>query len=118
MPDAPYANREIQELFKAADERADAFHGKLMQHMEGFEDKTSGKLNSIEEQTKKTNGLVADINKWRERINGGSMVAGVFMTLIVMPILCWAIFVLVNINSVIHKSVDEALSAYDITKTE
>ena len=94
MPEEPYKNRELDERFGGLDE----------------------KLDLILRQTTKTNGSVANINRWRERVNGGSMVAGVFMTIVVVPILSWAIYVLVNITSVIHQSVDEALSAYEIEK--
>ncbi len=90
--DLPYTNRELRE--KWHDIRND--------------------LQDIIVQTTKTNGSVTDLNKWRERVNGGAVVSGVFMTMIVMPILCWAIYVLVNINETIHRSVDEAISAYNI----
>lgn len=110
-------------MFKAADDRADAFHGKLMQRMDVFESNTSTSLHlldqkadSIETQTKKTNGSVADINRWRERMNGMGAASAVFMTLIVMPILVWSIVTLVNIKETIHQSIDDALSAYEITK--
>jgi hypothetical protein len=110
----PYQNREIKELFKAADDRADAFHDKLMERMSVFEGNTTDSLDRIESQTVLTNGKVADINKWRERANGGAMVAGIFMSVIVIPILAWAIYVLVNIHTTIQQSVDAALSVYNI----
>jgi len=116
MPEEPYKNREVKEMFDAADERADAFHDKLLERMSVFEDNTTSSLDRIETQTTKTNGAVADINKWRERINGGAIASGVFMTVIVIPILCWAIYVLVNIQQTIHQSIDEALAAYEIEK--
>lgn len=116
MPEEPYKNREVQELFKAADDRADSFHDKLMERMGVFEGNTTDSLDRIEVAVNETNGKVADLNKWRERINGGAWVAGIFMTLIVMPILAWSIFVLVNIREDIHSAVDEALSAYNIEK--
>lgn len=72
-------------------------------------------LTDIKEQTKKTNGSVADINKWRERVNGGSIVAGIFMTVIVIPILGWALFVLVNLPTTVHQAVDDALQASNVT---
>lgn len=114
MPEEPYKNREIKELFSAADERADAFHAKLMERMGVFEDNTTNSLDRIEEQTKKTNGTVADINRWRERVNGMAIASGIFMTVIVVPILAWSLYVLVNINESVHVAIDEALSAYDI----
>lgn len=75
----------------------------------------SNDIQSVLSQVKLTNGSIAEINRWRERINGGAIVSGVFMTVIVVPILAWAIFVLVNIQESIHKSIQDALSAYDLT---
>lgn len=91
-PDTPYSNREIRERWNDI----------------------SGTLDEIKIQTTKTNGTVADVNKWRERINGGAIVAGVFMTVIVVPILAWSLYVLININATVHDAVDQALSAYTI----
>lgn len=56
----PYTPREIDQLFKASDDRASAFHEKLMARMDDFEDATQGALLRIETQTTKTNGTV----KW------------------------------------------------------
>lgn len=113
--DVPYSNRELKEMFKAADERADSFHEKLMERMDTFEEKTGATLTRIETQTIKTNGSVAEINKWRERMNGMGVATGIFMTMIVMPILIWSVYVLVNIKETVHQSIDDALQAYEIT---
>lgn len=94
--DLPYTNREQRE----------------------WRHDTANSLQRIELQTTKTNGSVADLNRWRERMNGGAMVAGVFMTIVVMPILCWAIYVLVNLPHTIDDSVQKALQAYDIVETK
>lgn len=71
MPEEPYSTREIKQLFKAADERADAFHGTLMQRMDDFEIDTRNslarqeiKLDSIEKQTKLTNGRVNQLERY------------------------------------------------------
>ena len=115
MSESPFKNREVKELFKAADERADAFHDKLMERMNVFETNTTDSLDRIEQQTIATNGKVADINKWRERANGAGIAVSIFMSVIVMPILAWSIFTLVNVDSAIDSAVDKALSAYEIT---
>lgn len=115
MPEAPYANREIKELFNAQEERSNAFHDKLMERMSVFESNTTDSLDRIEAQTILTNGKVADLNKWRERVNGGAIATGAFMSVIVIPVLAWAILTLNTIDKTIHRSVDEALSAYEIT---
>ncbi len=88
--DLPYTNRELR----------DKWH------------ELANSQQNILAQTTKTNGTVADINRWRERINGGALVAGVFMTFVVVPILGWSLYVLVNIDTTVHQAVDQALSAY------
>lgn len=90
----PYSNREIREKWHDIVNR----------------------LQNIELQTTKTNGSIADINKWRERMNGGAVVAGVFMTTVVVPILAWSLYTLINIDKSVHSAVNEALSAYNIQK--
>lgn len=94
LKDVPYSNREIREKWHDI----------------------ANDLAAILAQTTKTNGSVADLNRWRERVNGGAIVAGVFTTVIVIPILAWSLYVLVNIQQTVHESVDQALSAYNITK--
>lgn len=71
-------------------------------------------LERIEEQTKKTNGSVADVNRWRERANGGFAVAGAFMAFVIIPILGWSLYVLWNLPQTLDESIDKALSAYDV----
>lgn len=114
MSEEPYSNRELKEMFTSQDEKSETFHNNLMQRMDVFESNTSTSLIRIEEQTKKTNGSVADINKWRERTNGIMIASGVFMTMVVIPILGWALYVLVNLPNTVHKAVDQSLSAYNI----
>lgn len=77
---------------------------------------TTDSLARIEAQTMKTNGSVADINKWRERANGAYMASSIFVMVIIVPILSWAVWTLVNLPRTVQRSVDSALSAYDITK--
>lgn len=93
LSDKPYTNREIREKWHDI----------------------ANDLQEIKSQTRLTNGYVADIKRWRERMNGGAIVAGFFMTVIVIPILAWAIYVLVNIQETIHRSVNDALTVYDLT---
>lgn len=78
---------------------------------EMFNDLRKGQ-DRIEEQTKKTNGRVSDMERWRSFMTGAMAV----LTTLVVPILAWAIYTLVNIQHTIYQTVDEALSAYDIEK--
>jgi hypothetical protein len=90
MPEEPYKNREIKEMFddlKKGNER-------------------------IETQVIKTNGRVTRLEQWKYIGMGATSV----LTIIVVPILSWALYILVNIQGQVHSAVDQALSAYDIEK--
>lgn len=99
MPESDFTNREINAMFAGV-------MNKLDDHSV-VHDKILSAVNT-------TNGKVADIQRWREQVNGGAKVAAFFMAMIVMPILGWSIFVLSQRENKIHDSIDEALSAYEI----
>lgn len=85
----PYTNREIREKWHDI----------------------SNDLQEIKNQTTRTNGRVTTIERWQYMFMGGMGV----LTVIVVPLLAWALFVLSNIQDNVHRSVDEALSAYDLS---
>lgn len=89
MPEADYTNREIQAMFSEVRDT----------------------LNRIEVQTVKTNGRVTANERWRYIAMGWLGAISLFL----VPILGWALFKLVNLDSTIHQAVDDALSAYDIS---
>lgn len=101
MAEKPYDKREI-----------DLLHNSIIEKMTEHNKVTVQKLTSIEKQTTEHNHRMTKIEKWQERMMGAS----VTFALIVMPILSWALWVLVNINEQVHSAVDDALSAYNITK--
>lgn len=90
MKEIPYKNREIDEMFSDIKES----------------------LTRIEDQTTKHNGRMSSIEK-KQYIEMGAMSV---ITTILVPILAWALLVLVNIKETVHSSVDQALSAYNINK--
>lgn len=96
MPDldltenSPYSNREIREK---------------------WHDITNS-LSRIELQTSLTNGRVDKLERWRAFLAGCMTV----ITAFVVPVLGWALYVLVNINQDVHQAVDDALAAYEITE--
>lgn len=85
-----YRNRELDEKFRAADERADEFHSKLMERMDVFEEDVRNSLTRIEMQTSKTNGRVnaledrqGELQKWQSYVLGFCAC----LTILVVPIL-------------------------------
>lgn len=81
------------------------------------QDFTNREINQMFQTIEHTlDGKVADIQQWREQVNGGAKVAAFFLAVLVVPILGWAIYVLSHIESIVHQSIDEALSAYEIEK--
>lgn len=89
MPEIDYTNREIQAMFGEVRET----------------------LNRIEVQTVKTNGRVTANERWRYIAMGWIGAISV----LILPVLGWALYTLININSTVHTAVDDALSAYNIT---
>lgn len=84
--EVPYSNRELDQLFKTADQRADAFHNTLMERMDVFESNTSTALKSIEDQTKKTNGSVASLKLWRAYITGALAIISLLVVGVLLPL--------------------------------
>jgi hypothetical protein len=83
MVERNYSAREIDQLFKASDERSGAFHEKLMSRMDDFERSTGNSLIRIETQTTKTNGTVRWTVKMIYLAIGGLGV----LSIIVIPLL-------------------------------
>ena len=77
--------------------------------MEMFADVKST-LKDIKTQTTTTNGRVGKLENLRFFITGAISV----LTVIVVPLLAWALWVLSNIQGQVHGAVDQALSAYNI----
>lgn len=89
MTEEPFKNREIVEMFG--------------------EVKTG--LSKIEVQTTMHNGRMSKMEKWQAYMTGAFSV----LTIVVVPLLSWALWVLANIQGQVHGAVDQALSAYNIT---
>ena len=70
------------------------------------------KLDKILVQTTAHNGRMSKLERWQAYMSGGMTV----LVIIVVPILAWALWVLVNIQGQVHNAVDDALSAYNITQ--
>jgi hypothetical protein len=85
MEAEPYSNREIEGMFSGVHE----------------------KLDSILMQTTKTNGKVADIQRWRERANGMAVV----LMIVTLPIISWALLKVADLEQTIRSEVEYSISA-------
>jgi hypothetical protein len=95
MTEQAYQNREIKAMFERLDEKLDnhsKVHGLIL------------------DQTTATNGKVAEIQKWKERVMGGFYVASSLGVTIILPLLIWAI---VEVNDIENKIV-KSLNNYQI----
>lgn len=72
----PYSNRELDEKF--------ANLGVLIREKH---DDTMIKVNEVIVQTTKTNGSVAALKLWQERLIGG----GAILVFVILPLLSWAL---------------------------
>ncbi len=91
-----FTNREIQAMFQNIDDKLEE-HGKTHE--------------KILDAVTKTNGKVADIQAWRERMNGASLVAFAFFSAIIIPIVTWMVYSILHLPDLIR----DELSAYEIT---
>jgi len=71
-----------------------------------------GTLQRIEIQTTATNGRVDALERWKYLGMGATSV----LSFLVVPILVWALSILVNMDSRIQLSIDRALSTYEINQ--
>lgn len=95
----PYNKREI-----------DTLHSNILERMGQHNEATIKELKEIKVQTTLHNGRMKSLERWQAYMTGGMTV----LTLIVVPILAWALWVLVNIQGQVHSAVDDALSAYNV----
>lgn len=93
------------------------------QHLDRFLTELSGRISNIQEtlaehtnvhtktlaEVKYTNGKVGEVMKWRERVNGGALVAGIFMSVVVMPILAWSVYTLVRLPETVRNATQQAV---------
>lgn len=92
----------------------------LQEQMETRFDQQLEFLGRIENQTLKTNGLVAGLTKWREQMKGGMKVSGVVLLFVILPL---AAYVLYNqamegerIQSAVRASIDDYIQNATINK--
>jgi hypothetical protein len=117
MDDKEFSNREITAQFANVIEKLNdhgVVHTDILKKVADFRTEILAKVGEVHTETKATNGKIADVNKWREQVNGGAKVAAFFMAVIVIPLLGWAVFVLSSIDTKINESVQNVLSTYDI----
>lgn len=112
MPEQDFTNREINAMF-----------GNVLDKL-NEQNITSEKNRSEDTLIRKeilaavnlTNGKISDVQAWRERMNGGTLVASVFLTFIVIPILTWSVYTLVKLPETMHATIQDAFSEYEINE--
>ncbi len=97
MTEPDFTNREIKAMFDGIIKTQES-HGET--HKE------------ILTAVKITNGKVADIQAWRERVNGGSIVLSLFMTTIFIPIVGWMVYTMLHMDDMIARGISDALTEY------
>jgi hypothetical protein len=75
--DTPFSNRELKSMFQTISDK---------------QDKTLIAVNE-------TNGKVADIQTWRERTTGAMWVGGIGFTVIIIPLVTWALIEVADIET-------------------
>lgn len=71
-------------------------------------------LPEINGRVKITNGSVADIRAWKERVTGAGWALAVCFTFVIIPLVTWAFIKVSHIPDEISKSVKDALLGYNI----
>lgn len=71
------------------------------------EDINTKSLPEIKGMVKYTNGSVAEVIKWKERMTGGAYV----VLIVVVPIMSWALYKLANLDHTIDDSIKKTLQA-------
>lgn len=98
MPkDVPFSNREIQTMFDSLKQTLDAHtdvHTQILDHV------------------KATNGKVAEIQKWRERMVGAMWAGGILCTVVILPLLTWAILEVNSLDEQINTAVTQSFETY------
>lgn len=101
--DDNYSKRELDSFMKAQGET----HTEIV-----------GQLNKILEQTTAHNGRMTKLELWKATASGAYWASTAFMAVIIMPILTWAVWTLVNLPEAIRNSVDEAITSYEVNVNE
>lgn len=105
-----YSNREIDGFMKDIQHNFDDVNKKLSEmHDENVKSHTI-----LDKNQKETNGKVADIQRWRERMKGASWTLGITTTIVIIPILTWAFIAISKIPEKIDQGIKSALSVYNI----
>lgn len=88
MPEQDFTNREISAMFDVIKEGNDR----------------------IEHQTTMHNGRMTKIERWQAYITGAFSI----LTLIVVPILGWALYTIVQLPNTMQHTIQKALSVYEV----
>lgn len=83
-------------------------------HIKGSLDRIETSVGEVDTKVSITNGKVADIQTWRQRLIGASWVGGFLITIVIVPLLTWAFVTVSRIGDQIKQGIQEELSVYNI----
>lgn len=108
MAERRYENREIDNFMKTINDSL-AEMGKVAEARDTVirAEMQSG-FSAVNARLDIGNGRTTKLEKWQYTIMGGLSI----LTIVVVPILGWALYVLVNIDATVHTAVTTAISVY------
>ncbi len=112
MNEEPYKNREIDAMAKSLNGAIDELKKDLTGQNDAARAETLAGFEAVNKRQDVANGRTTKLEKWQYTTLGGVSV----LSIIVVPLLGWALYTLTDIQSQIHQAVDQALSAYNIQK--
>lgn len=112
MADKPYQKREVDQLMETMKKDLVEFRRDVETRDTIQRAEIQSGFGAVTHRQDVANGRTSRLEKWQYTMMGGLSV----LTIVVVPILAWALYILVNINTQVHLAVDQALSAYNITK--
>lgn len=101
--DGDYSKREI-----------DAFMENISASLKAMTAENIASHTKLDENQKITNGKIADVQKWRERVTGAGWAIGIVGTIVLIPMLTWAFIAISKIPDTIEEEIKEALMAQEL----
>ena len=105
-----YPKQEMDLKLEAVNSKIDTSHREVMSELESH-----AKVHTqLLEQVKITNGQVSSLQLWKAGIVGGLSI----LTMVLLPILSWALYTIVTLDDRINEGVAQTLDGYEFELVE